>query len=690
MAVLSEDVLLVMQLACRRGASSLECRSGGANAASSMSVRHRSRGRLRSVTMIGGLLATVLLSGLLVRPCSAMQPQATSPAAAFSDAAARSPQPPEPEAAMKLFAAVQEAVRSMDAAKVAEVNERSSRLVASAVTLRFEGRIVGRGVNAADDGATLRRAVEAAVAEAASRLPTTNAATSRDQLLAMASRVAISLELSGDLVPMTPATYSQIDLEVLRGLEGVAARFGQSVRAVSPATMLANGTSPGDAMIAAISAASGDAALAVRTDPKGQPDRLAADRGAVFYKFPVSHLAQVRAGATPTFLFRGGKVVSDRDITVASMRQLAESMVDWLLRWDSSNRVASDWPKGTYFPSRGGYEPPTASLAEFAIVTYAVHRFITVKEQFQIEGQNPWTIVRPGAAGSAYLRFGAERLERQPLADAKPGPMFACLRSLVVMAPMEHMTVTRGVVPATLSVYDGELTSVFTVKGGWNSLVPENARAFAAFVLARRATIIPGEVGAEERLQVAQEAVRSLYRETKPTMLVMHMPWLGMAERLLAGTGELPAAAALRDMRDLVWKFQMTDADAGVEGPDLVGGIVFTSSSELLPTAQSLRPLAFIASMLADPRLTDVGERPMQLSRLLRSVRFIRQLTMDEWSGFAAVDPAMAAGGVRASLWDSKESPEATALGLITVCNTLESLGAMTAPPRPAQAPDSK
>jgi hypothetical protein len=71
-------------------------------------------------------------------------------------------------------------------------------------------------------------------------------------------------------------------------------------------------------------------------------------------------------------------------------------------------------------------------------------------------------------------------------------------------------------------------------------------------------------------------------------------------------------------------------------------------------------------------------------------VRFIRQLTMDEWSGFAAVDPAMAAGGVRASLWDSKESPEATALGLITVCNTLESLGAMTAPPRPAQAPDSK
>lgn len=244
MAVLSEDVLLVMQLACRRGASSLECRSGGANAASSMSVRHRSRGWLRSVTMIGGLLATVLLSGLLVRPCSAMQPQATSPAAAFSDAAARSPQPPEPEAAMKLFAAVQEAVRSMDAAKVAEVNERSSRLVASAVTLRFEGRIVGRGVNAADDGATLRRAVEAAVAEAASRLPTTNAATSRDQLLAMASRVAISLELSGDLVPMTPATYSQIDLEVLRGLEGVAARFGQSVRAVSPATMLANGTPP--------------------------------------------------------------------------------------------------------------------------------------------------------------------------------------------------------------------------------------------------------------------------------------------------------------------------------------------------------------------------------------------------------------------------------------------------------------
>jgi hypothetical protein len=138
-------------------------------------------------------------------------------------------------------------------------------------------------------------------------------------------------------------------------------------------------------------------------------------------------------------------------------------------------------------------------------------------------------------------------------------------------------------------------------------------------------------------------------------------------------------------MRDLVWKFQMTDEDAGAEGPDLVGGIVFTSSSELLPTSQSLRPLAFLATMMGDARLTDASERPMQVAKMLRSLRFVRQLAMDEAACHAAANPSMALYGVRAAAWDMRQSPEATSLALLTVCNALESLAA-TAPPKAADS----
>lgn len=587
---------------------------------------------------------------------------------------------PEPENVMRRFASLRAAVDALDAASVADAPEDRGRLLAASVTLRLDGRVVGRGNDAADDGATLRRAAAAAIAEARERLPVGNSAAAEAERKALSSRLTISLECSGDLVPVTPATYAEADLMILRGLEGVGVRIGESVRVVSPATMLVNGMSPGDALVAAISAASGDPLLAVRTDPRAQPPAIAAAKGATFYKFKAAHLVQFAPGGQPTFLFRGGKVVPSRDITVDSLRRQADDHVDWLLRWDASRRSdPPDWPRGTYFPARDAYEPAAASLAEYAVATYAIHRFIAVKARFQ-EGADPWRIVRPGAAAAAPLRFGPRRLEQQPLTNVDAGPMFGCLRSLVAMAPYEHLPVTPGMTPPEVSAHDASLAMLYTASSGWSEAVPANTRAFAAFVLARRATLVPGEPGRDDRVASARAAVRSIFRDTRPEMLVMHMPWLGWAELLLAGQGEVPAAPALRDMRDLIWKFQLTDEDAGEEGPDLVGGIVFTSSAELLPTSQSLRPLAFLATMMGDARLTDAAERPMQVARMLRSLRFVRQLAMDEPAAYAAANPETAMWGVRAAAWDMRQSPEATSLALLTVCNTLDGLRAMTPP----------
>lgn len=600
-----------------------------------------------------------------------------------------------------------------DLIKRSDLLERSGLLVGSAVTLRYQGRIVGRGTACSDTGDTLVLATHAAITEALRRLPSpAGVATSP---AAFAPLLTISLELSGSFIPISPRTFSELDLQIQRGVEGVAARAPQGIHAMFPAGMLLNITAPADAMVAAISAASGDPTLAIKDNPKGQPPAISAHAGLVLYRFASTHLAQPRPGLAPIFLFRGGKPVQEQDITLQSMITFRDSLAGYLLRWDALAPAATlapgpapgpaaplHWPPGTLVPAKATYEPPVASLAEFAVVTLALHRYAARA----LPGEPS---LHAAQALQINDRFRYQRLaaldeildpqQTQPPSDQtratpqaiipKPaGPLAACLHALILMAPLEGTPPARREMPAPLPPLDEQLVSVYSQQEGWNTKVPENTRAFAAFVLAKRAMLIPGDPQGPPLRLAAESAVRSIFRDTKPTMLVMHMPWLGWAETTLSPdtSQPLPAAAALRDMRDMVERFQLTHNDAGDEGPDLVGGIVFTTSSQLLPTSHSLRPLAFLATMIGDPRLTDPAEKLPHLARLLLGIRFARQLAFDQSCTWATPDPDRALWGIRTSTWDSRITPEATALALLSLCETIDSL--QTAPAAPiAPAP---
>jgi hypothetical protein len=108
-----------------------------------------------------------------------------------------------------------------------------------------------------------------------------------------------------------------------------------------------------------------------------------------------------------------------------------------------------------------------------------------------------------------------------------------------------------------------------------------------------------------------------------------------------------------------------------------VAGIVFTASRNPLPTWHSARPIAFMATMLGDDRLTGGDEFARELNQLLGSLRFLRQLSAGEAEGHMYRSPRRAMWGVRASVWDQRMPPEATALTLLTVCETVRSLQAV-------------
>ena len=145
-------------------------------------------------------------------------------------------------------------------------------------------------------------------------------------------------------------------------------------------------------------------------------------------------------------------------------------------------------------------------------------------------------------------------------------------------------------------------------------------------------------------------------------------------------------------LRERVQDNQIERGDMIEADRDLVGGFVLDAGGSPLPTWQGLRPMGLLASMLGDPALTRGtlarGEAGGQIIQLTESLRFLRQLMAEERLGHMYADPDLALGGVRASLWDQTMPLTGSALGLVTLAETLESLSAVsTRPPAAAGGP---
>jgi hypothetical protein len=514
------------------------------------------------------------------------------------------------------------------------------------VTLRLDGQILGRGVDMSakpeGDPGCVARAATQALEEASRRAPIEHDALFEENLRALAPRIAITLELAGSVVPFAPREYAEAAADVAPGIEGVAIRMGDRIAAMFPEQMLLNATDPGAALSALASKLADDPAAGLK-----KPADLAAERGFAFYRFRTSTIGQPKAGVGGVFLQRGGRVVPQSAITEAELVAWAEA-----LSGNLTHRVVKPEPKhfempGDLEPVRGAFGETTTTPAQQLLCAIALQRYSRVARS------------KESAASALDLARQLCKRATAVAADQEPAPdavalslAHACIRSGL----LDTEEYTGGLMPV---LWERQaFLAMFGDTGDSLDKVPANARAVAAYAI--------GKDG----------SARTVFKETAPGELPSQMPWLGWAELLTHPEGDIPAAVALREMRSLVWQHQLKAEDLVPDQHDLAGGIVFSASKQQhpLPTWQVARPLAFIATMLGDERLTDDKEVPAELTRLLSSLRFLRQLTAGEAEGHMYANPALAIGGVRASLFDQRMPPEATALTLITVCETLQSL----------------
>jgi hypothetical protein len=518
----------------------------------------------------------------------------------------------------------------------------------ASVTLRYLGEVVGRGIDTTGDGTTVWRAAKEAIGDATRRLPVPDDATRALRLRELGKQMTVLVELGGPLVPVREATYDEIDEAFSPGIDGLAARSGAggtSLRLVMPSTMLAMGTLPGQAAATLLGEAMGDPAKALRVDPEAQPAKLAAREGARLYRFGVAAVGQLAPLDPGTFLHRGGYAISLSDVTAANLRTMGDGLAAHLLLRLSPPEKGAPFVglRGMYHPVRGVHEPEIAPASEQALITAALAAW----------------------AG----RDGAKPAERDPVEallagffakDTRIDPTVDARAAMLALFAIDRAAASHLKTP--------DLTSIALCVNAAKTADDPSLAGFLAMALATA----PAERARAEALADLLEKPDD--KGAFPD-LAAHAPWIMLAERTLGGGRARPGSvAALRAFRERAYSYILTPADAGEDGADLVGGVVFPGSRPPLPTAQSLRVIAGLAVLLADPTVTPDAEFQRELIRLMPCLRFVRQLCADEWTEPMFREPRRARWGIRASPWDPRMPGEASALGLITVRETLTAL----------------
>lgn len=573
---------------------------------------------------------------------------------------------PEIEAAeaLGLYGLIDVWVRAWDLPAAESPQALGEPLCAAVVTLRLDGRVFGRGSAASPDPdpMLLWEATSEAINSANSKLTNERDAMWEAFIRELTQRITITVELGDALVPISPSELSLPGFGYSPGSMGFAARLGEECDTIGSEAQLTNRADPARTAGALALTLSNDSGLVM------QPPETLSEQGFVFYRWLPTTLTQPAPGLGAVFADRGGRIIESSEISVRSIGVFADQLAMHMRArlWEG---VEDYGFVGTLDPITGKAESAFAGPFEQALGAYALLRY----------GRNGADSSQREAvvAGRDVLRdLGrVEQRETEPWTD----PLGACM-SLIALSelPLEMVLGDKdlGVLRTrSLETLDG----LYSEKDGFDSSLPVFSHGLIAHALSVSAKLDP-----RDRTGLAASAIGRVFLETEPTQLVGQMPFLAWAQLEHTGdSGEIPTRSVLRQMRELVWDHQLRRADLDWVDRDLAGGIVFTSAKAPLPSWSGLRPLAAIATMLGDERLTPgsaiEGEVPIQIGRLVESVRFVRQLAAEGEIMHMYGEAQAARYGVRMALWDQRMPIESSAMALLMLSETRASFDALRA-----------
>jgi hypothetical protein len=603
------------------------------------------------------------------------------------------------------------------------------------VTIREAGgRLLGRGVFVGGVR-SVEFATQRALEQALQALPQARDMLQRAVAADTLASALLTVELSGQPTPLRPERFAELDHELDMGIDGVLAiaptRDGDQMHAVFPLGMLVQGSPPSRAMVSAVSVASGDPSMAIAGV---RPHEAAAvrEKGVQLFRLRARQLAQLSSqpdldrAPEPMMLTRGSRLARVSELSTPALRDLLARTTDHVVRRATTGAsLGQDVALWDDLRPLEGVQQGFADGGSKAVASLALlHASSTL-----MEGNHRELALRAARLSERLLvqQLAGDGLFGDGLsADAGPGVLAddstqsaAWLAALLVGAEHEEVGpslrsqpwFTERVAELGASVQRGLRRDERGAAVGFADGVPEGGRGVIAYALAKL-SVQPGADAA--LVQLRRDALAQTYLGAGPGELAGQLPWLWWAESAASdGVAGLPPA--LLELREHIWQNQVREGDQ----PDVLGGIILreqlSPTGKALPTWQGLRPVAFVAASLRDPRLTPVGERMAELSKLLGSLRFARQLVVDEsaaWAGGlerpggvqdiaaggaagataeAAPGPTML-WGVRAAPWDYRMPLDACVAGVLALSEAVRSLEVLAGQPQsqPESQPESQ
>ena len=522
--------------------------------------------------------------------------------------------PPSPPAALRAW---NRAIETFDTWRVAaDFSDAERGWMGARVVVRVAGQVVGRGsaVRTDEQLSVVAAALAACLRDIERRSPFDRDEDLSAKLSELVRAGRVELEIAGGLAPLDDEAVEHPDTLLSPGLDGVAVRLGDRLDLIGSGELLATTRTPSQGYADLLSRLTGEPGLALEPVPK-----VAAERGAVFYRFRSAHLAQLGFERTPRFLQRGGDVVEAGTLDRRELEQFAEGLAAYIIDEIAGRANAAE-----------AASQPDAWLAVVALA----HVSSSLPEPVR------------GRAASAVGSW----LELARLSPPRSEDALALASAVAYRSGQPAAWARRAMEQFAETPPDGAS--------------PREALRVWALT----------QAGAETG-EHAGARLDALLAATPDGALVSLMPFAGWACLDIVGEDERSTAwlERLISERLLLWGHQLRPGSVDFESRDLVGGVVFTAGGARLPTWHTARPVAFAASALRDPRLTPEDERVGELSRVMSSLRVLRQLAVDAGS-FSALQWGASGWGVRASLWDAEQPLAASALTLIAVSETLETV----------------
>lgn len=576
---------------------------------------------------------------------------------------ARAAQPTiEAARGLEVYGQVDGWVRAWDVPSVDAPESLSEPLNAVVVTLRLDGRVFGRGAAASadPDPGLVWQATSEALNAANAKLTQDRDAMWEAFIRELSGRITITLELGDELIPISPSELALPGFGYSPGSVGFAARLGDRADAVGAESILLRRGDPARTAAALSLALSDDSGMVMQT-----PAELS-EQGFTFYRWVPMCIAQPAAGLGGVFLDRGGRAIDAGEVSVRSISSMSDRIATHLMgrRWEG---VEDYGFMGTLDPVTGKVDSPFAGAFEQALGAFALLRY----------GSDAGSQRERDAvlAGREVLRDLA-RVEDEEISPWDD-PISACM-SLIALSEIRLELILGDEDLSELRVNClATLDTIYAEGGGFDPIIPGAAQGLVAHALAVSAKLDP-----RDRSALTESAIARVYLDTPTELLVSQMPFLAWAQLEHVGRGaELSSSSALRQMRSLVWEHQLHRADLGWIDRDLAGGIVFTRSSAPLPSWSCLRPLAGIATLLGDERVTPgsiaSGDVPGEITRLVDSIRFVRQLVAEGETMHMFADAEDGDWGVRMALWDQRMPIESSAMALLMLTETEASFDAL-------------